>query len=318
MKTHCSQQPPAAPWVLTPRQHDEGYWGSASLIPEIPVVGRSRFIEALPVGMMQAHHHPEACELHVVLRGELGFTAREQTHLIQAGSAFFTAAGQSHGHLDETLQPGEWYRIQFQFPEMTATNASRRGEMAVIAKELTAMEVCSFPASQDLLLCLDRIISEHRERRPFGAQLVRGLLLGLMVYVLRDAGSESSHASTSASAHRIMRARRWIDEHIGDNFSIKEVGEFVGLSPSRFRTQFLEETGFSPVQYVAHRRIGLAKKMLREGVRSCTEIGLELGFCSSAHFASVFRRQTGLGPQAFRKQPVPVNVQVSQIATGGL
>jgi len=60
-------------------------------------------------------------------------------------------------------------------------------------------------------------------------------------------------------------------------------------------------TGTSPAVYVTSRRVEFAKRMLQDDPRaSVTEIAIESGFSSSQHFATVFKRYTGVNPKDFR------------------
>lgn len=285
------------PWKLQKTQHEETYSGIHSVISEIPLIGHCRFADAMPVGALVPHSHPSLCELHVVKRGELGFNALGLDHLVGPDQLFFTAPGVPHGHLNETIQPGQWYRIQFRLPVAPAPR-----ELIRLARELTAMKARSFPASPQLVHSLGRMLKEHREKSPFSASLLRALLTDLLICLRRDASPSGLNLKPAMNPNRMKRAIQWIDEHLGDSFSVGELATHLRLSPSRFRTWFLQETGYTPIQFIAHRRIDLAKVQLLKTQRSCTDIGLNLGFCSSAHFASTFRRHSGLSPHAFREK----------------
>jgi len=285
------------PWKLQKTQHEETYFGIHSVISEIPLIGHCRFADAMPVGALVPHSHPGLCELHVVTRGEIGFNALGLDHLVGPNHLFFTAPGVPHGHLNETIQPGQWYRIQFRLPVAPASR-----ELIRLSQELTAMKARSFPASPQLAHSLERMLKEHRERLPFAPAVLRALLIDLLVCLRRDARPSGLNLKPVVDPSRMKRAIHWIDQHLGNSFSVEELAAHVGLSSSRFRTWFLQETGYSPIQFIAHRRVDLAKVQLLETQRSCTDIGLDLGFCSSAHFASTFRRHSGHSPHAFREE----------------
>jgi AraC-like DNA-binding protein len=59
--------------------------------------------------------------------------------------------------------------------------------------------------------------------------------------------------------------------------------------------------GMAPGAWYTRRRIERAQERLREGGRAITEVAHELGFSSSQHFATVFKRHTGLTPGAWRE-----------------
>ncbi|MBN1942774.1 MAG: helix-turn-helix transcriptional regulator [Phycisphaerae bacterium] len=64
---------------------------------------------------------------------------------------------------------------------------------------------------------------------------------------------------------------------------------------------FVEAFGLSPKQYQLKARINEASRLLRETRLGVTAIAMELGYCSSQHFATQFLAQTGQTPSDYRK-----------------
>jgi AraC-like DNA-binding protein len=54
--------------------------------------------------------------------------------------------------------------------------------------------------------------------------------------------------------------------------------------------------GTSPYRYLQHRRIDLAKQMLREGAR-LADTAHGAGFADQSHFGRTFRKAVGLTPK---------------------
>jgi AraC-like DNA-binding protein len=85
-------------------------------------------------------------------------------------------------------------------------------------------------------------------------------------------------------------------------FRLEELARLTGLSLGRFKVRFKAETGVSPRQFILRTKIEAAKKRLRSGMESISQIGIDLGFPTSQYFATVFRRFTGQTPKGFRQQ----------------
>ena len=57
----------------------------------------------------------------------------------------------------------------------------------------------------------------------------------------------------------------------------------------------------TPMQYLNHCRLSVAARLLKEQPeRSITNIAVACGFSSSQYFATLFRRNFGVTPRAFR------------------
>lgn len=92
----------------------------------------------------------------------------------------------------------------------------------------------------------------------------------------------------------------YVDANLGGPIKLEDLSRLTGLSTRHFIRAFAESTGETPHQYVTARRIEKAKTLLGCRKQSVTEIGLAVGFSHSQHFATRFRKQTGLTPSDFR------------------
>lgn len=92
-----------------------------------------------------------------------------------------------------------------------------------------------------------------------------------------------------------------IDHNIGQNFTVQELADHVGLSRHYFMHLFKKETGYSPQEYVSVAKINYAKLMLRTTALTIAEIADYLGYSSSASFINAFRMRRGISPNQYRK-----------------
>lgn len=104
----------------------------------------------------------------------------------------------------------------------------------------------------------------------------------------------------------VMKTREILDHHPAEHWKISELARLAGLSPSRLSECFVRDMGMSPHQYLLRARIEAAKQALQSDL-SVTDIALDLGFSSSQHFASTFKRMTGTTAHAFRKSHVKLS-----------
>ena len=82
-----------------------------------------------------------------------------------------------------------------------------------------------------------------------------------------------------------------------------ELALLAGVSKSHLNRLFVINTGKTPADYWADRRIQAARSALLESSRSVKSIAYELGFSSLSHFSTWVRKKTGISPRALRKTP---------------
>lgn len=98
----------------------------------------------------------------------------------------------------------------------------------------------------------------------------------------------------------IERALEYILQNISEPIALEEIAAHCGLSLSRFKVRFKEETGTSPRDYVNHCKVQKAKDLLRAG-ETITETALSMGFSTPNYFATIFKKYTGISPTDFRQ-----------------
>lgn len=74
------------------------------------------------------------------------------------------------------------------------------------------------------------------------------------------------------------------------------------MSRFHFTRSFKLSFGVSPLHYLAHRRVGLAKLLLRGGRSPLVDVAALAGFCSQAHMTTVFQRVLGVTPGEYRRK----------------
>jgi AraC family transcriptional regulator len=99
------------------------------------------------------------------------------------------------------------------------------------------------------------------------------------------------------------RLRR-VEEYVRANFdrciSLSDLAKVAGLSRMHFAAQFRTATGYRPHEYLLHQRIEHAKSLLSSSEMPLAEVALAVGFCTQAHFSTVFKRLAGETPARWR------------------
>lgn len=97
----------------------------------------------------------------------------------------------------------------------------------------------------------------------------------------------------------VQKVWQHVKQNIGENISLTECAELVGMSPSYLSRLFRKETGISFVDYVMECKVGEAKRLLRETEDSIQEIAKTVGY-SERNLNRVFQRLLDISPGQFR------------------
>jgi AraC family transcriptional regulator of arabinose operon len=101
---------------------------------------------------------------------------------------------------------------------------------------------------------------------------------------------------------RIHSACSYIDKHLADKQTIKNLADQSFLSQSQFQLLFRKSLGMSPMKYVQRQRFGYASRLLLSTNRAVREIGQSIGFNDQRHFSIWYKQVCGLSPTRYRQQ----------------
>ena len=98
----------------------------------------------------------------------------------------------------------------------------------------------------------------------------------------------------------IWKTRKFIEEHSGEELSLRRVAKAVNMHPNYLSERFKQVTGINFVEYVARTRFDKACRLLHDGDLRISEIAFAAGFQSLSQFNRVFRKLCGKWPTQFR------------------
>ncbi|TYP79404.1 AraC family transcriptional regulator [Paenibacillus methanolicus] len=100
---------------------------------------------------------------------------------------------------------------------------------------------------------------------------------------------------------RINRVVRYIEEHLDSPLTVEKLADISSFSFHHFHRVFKRIMNENVIHFVNRLRVEKAVKVIVfEPERSLTDIALECGLQSPAHFSRTFRRYTGLSPTEYR------------------
>lgn len=210
---------------------------------------------------------------------------------INAGDGFLLFPGEWHRYkpLQQTGWVENWVGFSGKIPDLLISDYFFNNKEPAIRK-------C---ANLQLLEHFNKLFQLVKEE-PFGFQrMASGICLQMLaeVYNTKQKINQSGQQVTL-----ILKAKQTIHKQIDELIDFQLMAKDFGISYSKFRRDFKNQTGLAPLQYHLLLKIEKAKELLTHSELKAKEISYNLGFESDHYFNRLFKQKTGISPIQFRAQ----------------
>jgi len=242
------------------------------------------------------------------LSGEVEFQEREGKrpwvkHRLKKGSFFLTSGGAPYDCRWKavTSEPFHSMAVFIELPLL------QRAMEEVFGAEATHARLRDISAFTDV--ALNSWMEQLREelmRRHASPLFLEGIAQAIAIHLARNYAEtvkESPSGSSSLPGYKLRQITDWMAEHVAEEFNLDRLAAQAGLSKFYFNRLFKSAMGMSPSRYLITLRMDEAKRLLRETKENVVSVGLDVGYSNPSHFAQLFRRETGLSPSDYRRQP---------------
>ena len=262
-------------------------------VPWIPLVGMNSYLDNLAPGKSPLHRHDGCIEIIYSRRGICEYESGGEKLRLMPRQVFVSRPDEPHEMVSNPLKFSSYYLL-FRVRGNRPWPADDK-ELQYVEKRLRSLPRV-FDGGRNVSSCFARLVrlasqdmADATERRL----RIRTACMNLLLEIL----DSSSKVHVSGMSGRIQALADEMRERPGNQYSIEDLAARIGFSSSSLLAGFKATVGFTPHAYLLKCRIEKAKELLQSGGMKITAISYELGFPSSQHFATQFRKATGFSPR---------------------
>jgi AraC family transcriptional regulator len=158
--------------------------------------------------------------------------------------------------------------------------------------------------TNDVIASLTRRLVSEVESGQQAQPYLRTLGNALLAELQRELGQQHATVRLPASRGGLRIAHTAIQHmlrNLGEPLPVSELARVCGVGVTSFSSGFREATGLTPHRYLRRARIERSCELLRTTRLSIREVAEVVGFRGQGHFCTVFTRERGITPSAYRR-----------------
>ena len=290
--------------IVDPIRYDDGDdWRIIDLRPDgcdcIPVLGRSSF-KAVRRGV-QLHVHPGHIEISLCFKGNIRYETENGECQLLPGYLFVSKPDEPHRRCNNPKGMC-LYRLLFKIPKKgSAILGLTPRESSLISRGLLEFPYMLCPSSQRVRTAFERLFKLYDSEKsgtPMRRLAMKSAALELLLALIElPKLPPSPHGRSNAKIKAIV-AR--MEDSPEEEFWVEDMAAEAALSTVAFIDAFKRVTGLTPHAYLLDVRVKRARVDLSNPKLSVAAVASRYRFPSSQHFATVFKRITGISPSMCR------------------
>lgn len=253
------------------------------------------------------HSHP-FFELVYVLSGHAIHHLDNTTMVLEPGDYFLIDLNNVHGY-NACSGSGEFAIVNCMFmPDFIDPILKNAVDFrSMINKYPTPFSYCTFDKdptqrvyhddSGQLSSLVLMMHQEYLQKKPGYLDIIRNCLVNAILLLARN--ETSRLADNTRDVTKIVRA--YVIRHYNEPLQLSDICQNVNCSLSQISKLFKRDTGTTFHQYLKSVRIARSCHLLKTTEKSIDEISGLVGYSDPSYFYRVFREETGLTPQQYRR-----------------
>ena len=186
------------------------------------------------------------------------------------------------------------------------------GKYLFLLYDLTETVQASFPPVREYMQNIFMSFSNYKRTDSD----IRDDAVPHLFRLLQTLSREKDTAGTTKQARDVAAMRRYIQEHLGESISSREVSASVFRSHSSAATLFRQATGCSIKNYIIKEKLAAVARLLSDSTIPIWKIASDFSFYDTRHLAHAFTVAYGVSPSVYRKRALeekPIKITVTHV-----
>lgn len=154
----------------------------------------------------------------------------------------------------------------------------------------------------DILLYLKSILIEYNNQDLHHELIMKNLINVLVLNVVRRTAVDLQLFELDKKLNKdCIFIENYLNIHFRENITLDDLADLTFLNKYYLSHIFKEHSGLSPIDYILHKRVEEAKKLLSNTDLNISQIASILGFGTASYFSQYFKKETTFSPSEYRK-----------------
>lgn len=234
-------------------------------------------------------HTHNFSELFYVVKGKGTFYIDEQTYPINSNDLVIVSPNTAHTEQSINSSPLEYIVLGIE------------GIAFMDSEAAYSKIIYNYGQKTEILNLLNLILDEVQAEQPGYHLVCQHLLDVLLIQIMRSQKLVPVLINSVKMTKECGQIKRYLDSNYSEAITLDALAKKAHVNKYYLVHAFTRYTGLSPISYLSRKRLQVGQELLVSTDYSISQIAQCLGFSSQSYFSQVFRKETGMTPNEYRK-----------------
>lgn len=249
------------------------------------------------------HSHPEL-EIIAVRSGTMEIHTADEVYHLRAGDVLILGSSQPHLDLRKPNQFVDYVVVQFELGAFLDSNMLpflymfQESVHPLVRINAWFRENSEF--RQQFYSTVIELQREYEQRQRGYEMAVNYLVKKCLFLLLRHDDDEVLEHNRSMNYAKLKVVFDYVEANLSGKVTVEQASLLVNFSYTYFLKYFKQTTGMTFTDYVIHRRIKYAERLLLTEDLSIVQIAEQVGLPNLSHFYKLFKRVHHCSPKSYK------------------